>query len=155
MVRAAVDQRRRQHRAGDSRPLRTAVPVHAGLGTGQPDHRHRLVRHFWSTCVGAGRAAEGLRASWQEHLRTVAGAAGFRYVRFHGLLHDDMFVHRRIEVGSTVLNFQYVDGLSDRTARRMGGPRPAPRRALAGPLRLLLRPYRRAGPPSTGMRYST
>ncbi|MFF3559646.1 beta-xylosidase [Streptomyces sp. NPDC002574] len=74
----------------------------------------RPFTHFWSTCVGAGRAAEGLRASWQEHLRTVADAAGFRYVRFHGLLHDDMFVHRRNEDGPTVLNFQYVDDLFDR-----------------------------------------
>ncbi|MFD4603798.1 beta-xylosidase [Streptomyces sp. NPDC058464] len=71
--------------------------------------------HFWSTCVGAGRAAEGLRATWLEHLSTVASAAGFRYVRFHGLLHDDMFVHRRDpETGRVIHNFQYVDDLFDR-----------------------------------------
>lgn len=29
--------------------------------------------HFWSSCIGAGRAAEGLRADWQKQLaRTVA-----------------------------------------------------------------------------------
>ncbi|MFJ8019346.1 beta-xylosidase [Streptomyces sp. NPDC096311] len=70
--------------------------------------------HFWSTCVGAGRAAEGLRAGWQEQLQLVADAAGFGYVRFHGLLHDDMFVHRREPDGTDVHNFQYVDDLFDR-----------------------------------------
>ena len=24
--------------------------------------------HFWSTCVGAGRAFEGLRTEWQQQL---------------------------------------------------------------------------------------
>jgi hypothetical protein len=36
--------------------------------------------HFWSTFAGAGRADEGLRASWQEQLRTAADACGFRTV---------------------------------------------------------------------------
>ncbi|WP_217574377.1 beta-xylosidase [Streptomyces sp. GbtcB7] len=70
--------------------------------------------HFWSACVGAGRAAEGLRAGWQEHLRLVRDAAGFRYVRFHGLFHDDMFVYRKGADGQPILNFQYVDDVFDR-----------------------------------------
>ncbi|WUD71384.1 hypothetical protein OG937_06595 [Streptomyces sp. NBC_00510] len=41
----------------------------------------RPFTHFWNTCIGAGRAAEGLRATWQEHLRTGADAAGFRHAR--------------------------------------------------------------------------
>lgn len=69
--------------------------------------------HFWSTCVGAGRAAEGLRAGWLEHLALAARTAGFRYLRFHGLLHDDMFVYRSREDGP-VYNFQYIDELFDR-----------------------------------------
>ncbi|MFJ8019470.1 beta-xylosidase [Streptomyces sp. NPDC096311] len=70
--------------------------------------------HFWSVCVGAGRAGEGLRAAWQEQLRTAAATCGFRYVRFHGLFHDDMFVHHRGADGSHDYNFQYVDELFDR-----------------------------------------
>jgi xylan 1,4-beta-xylosidase len=75
---------------------------------GEPLH------HFWSVCAGAGRAAEGLRASWQEQLRMVATGCGFRYVRFHGLFHDDMFVYRLDDDGQAVLNYQYVDDLFDR-----------------------------------------
>jgi xylan 1,4-beta-xylosidase len=77
------------------------------LAPGEP------LAHFWSRCVGAGRANEGLRATWQEHLKTVAVAGGFRYVRFHGLFHDDMFVYRQ-EDGDPVYNFQYVNDLFDR-----------------------------------------
>jgi len=71
------------------------------------------LKHFWSNTVGAGRANEGLRASWLEQLKVAADEAGFRYVRFHGLFHDDMFVYREID-GKPVYNFQYIDDLFDR-----------------------------------------
>jgi len=70
--------------------------------------------HFWSKVVGAGRANEGLRSSWQEELRTAAKYDGFQYVRFHGLFHDDMFVYREDEQGHAIYNFQYIDDLFDR-----------------------------------------
>lgn len=70
------------------------------------------LKHFWSTTVGAGRANEGLRASWQEQLQMAHDHAGFRYVRFHGLFHDDMFVYREVQ-GKPVYNFQYIDDLFD------------------------------------------
>jgi xylan 1,4-beta-xylosidase len=79
----------------------------AGDAPGQP------LSHFWNVCVGAGRAAEGLRAAWQEQLRQAVRACGFKYLRFHGLFHDDMFVYREVD-GQPVYNFQYVDELFDR-----------------------------------------
>ena len=79
----------------------------AGNAPGQP------LTHFWNICVGAGRAAEGLRAAWQEQLLQAVGACGFKYLRFHGLFHDDMFVYRE-ENGQPIYNFQYVDELFDR-----------------------------------------
>ena len=51
-------------------------------------------------CVGAGRANEGLRADWQAQLATVHRECGFRYVRFHGLLHDDMMISHTTASGS-------------------------------------------------------
>ena len=69
--------------------------------------------HFWSRCVGAGRANEGLRAGWQEQLKLCVDNCGFRYLRFHGLFHDDMFVYRERD-GKPLYNFQYVDDLFDR-----------------------------------------
>jgi len=79
------------------------------------------LKHFWSTTVGAGRANEGLRASWQEQLQLAVKDGGFRYVRFHGLFHDDMFVYREQD-GVPVYNFQYIDDLFDRM--RANGARP-------------------------------
>jgi len=71
------------------------------------------LKHHWSACVGAGRANEGLRAGWLEHLALAARHCGFRYCRFHGLFHDDMFVIRQVN-GRRHYNWQYVDDLFDR-----------------------------------------
>jgi len=70
--------------------------------------------HFWSKVVGAGRANEGLRATWQDELHTVVEYDGFQYVRFHGIFHDDMFVYQEGRDGKVTYNFQYVDDLYDR-----------------------------------------
>ncbi|GJM34970.1 MAG: beta-xylosidase [Saprospiraceae bacterium] len=69
--------------------------------------------HFWSKCVGAGRANEGLRAGWLEQLQKVQENCGFETVRFHGLFHDDMFPVFKVD-GKTVYNWQYIDDLFDR-----------------------------------------
>ncbi len=72
----------------------------------------KVLNHFWSKCVGAGRANEGLRASWLEQLKRAKKECGFEYIRFHGLFHDDMCVYRIID-GKEVFNFQYIDDLFD------------------------------------------
>lgn len=46
--------------------------------------------HFWEHTVGSGRAALALRADWQEQLARCHRELGFRHVRFHGILDDDM-----------------------------------------------------------------
>ncbi len=68
--------------------------------------------HFWSTCVGAGRANEGLRANWQKQLNTVVSHCGFKYIRFHGLFNKDMFIYRK-DKDKEIYNWQYVDELFD------------------------------------------
>ncbi len=68
---------------------------------------------FYQKVVGAGRAAEGLRADWLRDLEVVHRECGFRYVRFHGLLHDEMGVYSEDRQGNPVYNFQYVDALYD------------------------------------------
>jgi len=46
--------------------------------------------HFWEHTVGSERAVIALRADWQDQLRRCRQELGFRHVRFHGLLCDDM-----------------------------------------------------------------
>jgi xylan 1,4-beta-xylosidase len=64
-------------------------------------------------CVGAGRANEGLRADWQRQLKMAHDECGFRYIRFHGLLSDDMGVYFEDKTGNPVYNWQYIDELFD------------------------------------------
>jgi len=45
-------------------------------------------------CVGAGRANEGLRADWQQQLAIAKKECGFKFIRMHGLLTDDMVAAR-------------------------------------------------------------
>ncbi len=67
----------------------------------------------WRECIGAGRANEGLRADWQRQLKLVQDEIGFRYIRFHGLLHDDMGVYSETSDGQPIHNWQYIDELYD------------------------------------------
>ncbi len=63
--------------------------------------------------VGAGRANEGLRADWQQQLAEIKRDAGFKYIRMHGLLSDDMAVYHVDAQGKEHYNFQYIDALYD------------------------------------------
>jgi xylan 1,4-beta-xylosidase len=81
-----------------------------------------VLPHVWARCVGAGRANEALRADWQEQFAEAVDACGFRYIRFHGVFHDDMFVYREsyghgfgpdVPLASPVYTFSYVDKVFD------------------------------------------
>ncbi len=82
----------------------------------------RVLRHVWNECVGAGRANEALRVDWQSHFREAVEVLGARYVRFHGVFHDDMFVYRASNGGgfgpptplpTPVYTYAYVDKVFD------------------------------------------
>lgn len=64
-------------------------------------------------CIGAGRANEGLRADWQDQLREAQRDCGFKYIRMHGLLTDDMGVYKEDAQGNPIYNWQYIDQLYD------------------------------------------
>lgn len=68
---------------------------------------------MFKECVGAGRANEGLRADWQQQLAYVHKQCGFKYIRMHGLLTDDMAVYTEDGKGNPVYNYMYVDALYD------------------------------------------
>jgi xylan 1,4-beta-xylosidase len=68
---------------------------------------------MFNECVGAGRANEGLRADWQQQLAYVQKECGFRYIRMHGLLTDDMAVYKEDAKGNPQYNYMYIDVLFD------------------------------------------
>ncbi len=83
----------------------TEVPVDAGsAGT--------ALVPVWKKCVGAGRAAEALRADFQRHLELARKEIGFEYLRCHGPLCDEMMAYREAG-GEPVHNWQYLDIVYD------------------------------------------
>ncbi|WP_193161967.1 GH39 family glycosyl hydrolase [Microbulbifer hainanensis] len=79
------------------------------------DTRHTTGKFatLFKTSIGAGRANEGLRADWQQQLAEIKHDAGFKYIRMHGLLTDDMAVYKEDADGNPQYNFQYIDALYD------------------------------------------
>ena len=69
--------------------------------------------HFWEEMFGSGRAILSLRESYRNDLRAVKQVSGFRYVRFHAILHDEVGVYNEDEHGNAVYNFAYVDQIYD------------------------------------------
>lgn len=69
--------------------------------------------HFWEQMFGSGRAILSLRESYREDVRAVKAVTGFRYVRFHAILHDELGVYNEDENGKPVYNFSYVDQVYD------------------------------------------
>ena len=71
------------------------------------------LNRFFSNCIGAGRAAEVMRHVPMKQLEQMQRECPFRYIRFHGIFHEEMDVVRREENGTLSFCFQYVDMLFD------------------------------------------
>ncbi len=69
--------------------------------------------HFWEHMFGSGRALLSLRESYREDLRAVRAVTAVSYVRFHGLLNDEMGVYTRGPHGEAIYNFAYIDQVYD------------------------------------------
>jgi xylan 1,4-beta-xylosidase len=69
--------------------------------------------HFWEQMFGSGRAVLSLRDDYRRDLEAVHEATGFGYVRFHGILDDDVGLVRRGQDGKITYNFSYVDQIYD------------------------------------------
>lgn len=69
---------------------------------------------FFSACIGAGRAGELLRFPVMAQLERVQRECPFRYIRFHGLFHEEMNVVHRNEAGLLEFSFAYTDMLFDK-----------------------------------------
>lgn len=64
-------------------------------------------------CVGAGRAGEVLRSDFDKQLKTISEECRFKYLRFHGIFHDELDVYKENEEGKPIYNWQYVDKVYD------------------------------------------
>ena len=103
----------------------TLLAITLGAAAGPPSARppevitvdasapSRPFPHFWERIFGSGRAALSLREGYRSDLRAVAGATAVAYVRFHGILLDELGVYDEDSHGRPVYNFSYVDQVYD------------------------------------------
>lgn len=75
--------------------------------------RGKPLHHQWKNLINLGYAKEGLQAAVQAQLHRIQQEIGFRYIRFHGLLDDDMLVYSEDAQGNPLLDFTLVDLLFD------------------------------------------
>ena len=69
--------------------------------------------HFWEQMFGSGRAILSLRESYRSDLRAVKQITDFNYVRFHGILDDEVGIYSEDSQGHPVYNFSYIDQIYD------------------------------------------
>ncbi len=69
--------------------------------------------HFWEHILGSGRAILSLRDSYRQDLKICKDSFDIRYVRFHGIFHDEVGVYDETPDGKPVYNFSYVDQIYD------------------------------------------
>lgn len=67
----------------------------------------------WKKIVAFGRASECMREELRNQLRMLQKDITFEYVRFHGILSDEMMVYNEDSMGHVEYNFTYVDELID------------------------------------------
>ncbi len=68
--------------------------------------------HFWEHPVGSGHATLALRVDWRRQLRHCHEELGFRHVRFHGILCDDVGTLVE-EQGKRLYSFFNLDQIFD------------------------------------------
>ena len=69
--------------------------------------------HYWEQMFGSGHAILSLRESWRNDLRAVKQVTDFQWVRFHGILDDEVGLYSRNQQCQQVYNFAYVDEIYD------------------------------------------
>lgn len=72
--------------------------------------------HFWEHTVGSAHAALALRKDWQEQLTRCKKELGFKHVRFHGILSDDMYTlayKDEKKEGEPIYSFFNIDQIFD------------------------------------------
>lgn len=71
------------------------------------------LRHHFKNFIGFSRAKELLSEGNREILRTMQREIGFKYIKMHGLLSDDMMVYHERHDGKPIYNFNLIDNVFD------------------------------------------
>lgn len=69
----------------------------------------RRLKHTFKNIITVGRARDLLNSSIRTMLQDLQSAVGYRYIKFHGILSDDMMVCWRMPDGTLQFRFHMVD----------------------------------------------
>lgn len=72
-----------------------------------------MLHHSFKNFIGISRVKEVLYADVQEALRIAQREIGFKYIKMHGLLDDDLMVYSEDSEGRPIYNFQLIDKAFD------------------------------------------
>lgn len=67
------------------------------------------IKHTWRDSTSIGKLKEVLYTEVRDALKLAKRDIGFRYVKFHGLLEDELGVYRINEEGEEIYNFSFID----------------------------------------------
>ncbi len=98
--------------------IERVIKIDASTKTGE-------IVQFWNRMVGCGHAYLLTRTDLFEHVDDAFGTLGFEYIRFHGILGDDVgllqYAHvSDKEIDDDCLNFTNVDLIFDNLVERIG-----------------------------------
>lgn len=74
--------------------------------------RKTLTHNFKKFCSVA-RASDILKENVRDMLKTAQEEIGFEYIKFHGILDDDLSVYTKTQQGRTIINFDNTDRIFD------------------------------------------
>ena len=77
----------------------------------------KRITRTWTEILNVGYAIDLLLAPVQEQIRRALKEIGFRYIRFRGMLDDDLHVYHEKSDGSMVCDFRYLDQATDFVVR--------------------------------------
>lgn len=77
------------------------------------DRPIRSLRHTWRNVVALSAATDLLQGNIRQILRRVQSEIGCRYIKFNGILSDEMRVYSETADGTPVYNYTYIDQVLD------------------------------------------
>ncbi|WP_096439631.1 GH39 family glycosyl hydrolase [Alteribacter populi] len=70
----------------------------------------------WKHCIGTGRLGLALQKEYLDHLTLVQENINFKYIRGHGLFHEDIGIYKEVDTPEGIkpfYNFTYIDRIFD------------------------------------------
>ena len=89
---------------------RNSISCHIQLSA---DANKQTLKHTWQNVMTVGSASDLLTADIQKMVMRMRREIGFQYIKFNGILCDELHVYNQTPEGKPVYNFTYIDKVFD------------------------------------------